>query len=94
MSANMGMDALHLDGNAAMGMLNEIFSVDVSTATACCAECGDKGRVGTLMLYAHEMGAVLRCPACQGVVLRMVRTPTHIWIDASGARSISIPMSS
>jgi len=44
------------------------------------------------MLYAHEMGAVLRCAGCGDVVLRVTRTPTHVWIDATGARSIAIPL--
>jgi len=94
MSANKGMDALHLDGNSAAGLLSQIFSVDVTVATACCAACGDSGSLATLALYAPEMGAVLRCPSCQGVVLRMSRTPTHMWLDASGARSIAIPLPS
>ena len=94
MSANMGMDSLHLDGNSAAGLLGDIFAVDVTTATASCAGCGDTGSLGGLMLFAHQMGAVLRCPACQGVVVRIVRTPTHVWLDASGARSIAIPLSS
>jgi len=38
------------------------------------------------------MGAVLRCPGCTAVVVRATRTTTHLWIDASGARWIAMPL--
>jgi hypothetical protein len=46
--------------------------------------------IGTLMVYAHGMGTVARCPGCDRVVLRISRTPTHVWLDATGATSIVI----
>lgn len=86
--------AAQLDGNAAAGLLSEIFIRDVTVAHAICAGCGATGTIGALPLYSQEMGAVLRCAQCQRVVVRLVRTPTHLWFDATGARSISIPVSS
>jgi hypothetical protein len=83
---------LRLDGNAAAGLLGELFARDVTAARATCKSCGAVDSVGALHMYAREMGAVLRCPGCDGVVLRMTRTPTDFWLDASGARSIVIPM--
>jgi hypothetical protein len=82
--------ALPLDGNAAAGLLSEIFVAEPTTARATCASCGDSGEVGALMLYAAEMGAVLRCTACDAIVLRAVRTPTAVWLDARGAQCIVI----
>ena len=81
-----------LDGNAAAGLFSEVFTRDVTVAHATCAGCGRTGSIGTLHLYAQEMGAVLRCPGCQGGVMRMGRTTTHVWIDATGSRSIAIPL--
>ena len=46
--------------------------------------------VGALMVYAHGMGTVVRCPACDAVVLRVARTPSQIWLDATGAKCIVI----
>jgi hypothetical protein len=83
-------DALRLDGNAAAGILSEIFAVDLTTAQALCANCGATRAVGALLVYAHGMGTVLRCPSCDAVVLRVGRTPTQIWLDATGARHIII----
>ena len=82
---------LKLDGNAAAGLFSEVFVRDLTVAHATCASCGATGTIGALPLYSHEMGAVVRCAACERVVVRIVRSPTHLWIDASGARSIAIP---
>jgi hypothetical protein len=79
-----------LDGNAAAGILSEIFAGDMTAARATCASCGASGEVGALLLYAPEMGAVLRCASCDSVVLRVARSPTHLWMDATGARCFVI----
>lgn len=83
-------DALRVDGNAAGGMLGELFALDLTGARARCAGCGAAEVVGALLVYAHGMGMVARCPHCQGVVIRMARTPTHVWFDARGAVSIAV----
>ena len=83
-------DALRLDGNAAAGVLSEIFAADLTAAKAMCANCGVTRAVGALLVYAHGMGTVVRCPSCNAVVLRLGRTPTQIWLDATGARHLVI----
>ena len=83
-------DAKRVDGNAAAGVLSEIFVSDVTVARARCAGCGKTRAIAMLMVYAHGMGTVMRCPDCDGVVLRIARTPTHLWLDASGATAIAI----
>ena len=83
-------DALRVDGNAAAGILSELFVPDLTSARAKCAGCGMTRTIGALMVYAHGMGTVVRCPGCDRVVLRVARTPTHVWLDATGATSIVI----
>jgi Family of unknown function (DUF6510) len=83
-------DALRVDGNAAGGLFGELFAVDITGARALCAGCGATEMVGALLVYAHGMGMVARCPHCEGVVMRMSRTPTHLWLDAQGAKSIAV----
>ena len=80
-----------LDGNSAAGLFSEVFAVDLTVARATCAHCDAEGELGALKMWAVEMGAVLRCPACGDVVLRLTSTPNAVWIDATGARSIAIP---
>jgi hypothetical protein len=83
-------DALRLDGNAAAGILSEIFAVDLTVARAMCAHCGATRAVGALLVYAHGMGTVVRCPSCDAVIMRVGRTPTQIWLDSTGARHLII----
>ncbi|MBX6364599.1 MAG: hypothetical protein IRZ00_12090 [Gemmatimonadetes bacterium] len=77
---------MRLDGNAAAGILSEVFVPDLTTARAACASCGAIREVGALFVYAHGMGTVLRCPSCGAAVLRVARTRTRLWFDATGAR--------
>ena len=83
-------DVLRVDGNAAGGMLGELFALDLTGARAKCAGCGATEMVGALFVYAHGMGMVARCPHCESVIMRMSRTPTHVWLDARGATSIAV----
>ena len=84
------VDTQRVDGNAAAGILSELFVPDLTSARAKCAGCGMTRTIGALMVYAHGMGTVVRCPGCDRVVLRVARTPTHVWLDATGATSIVI----
>src|SRR5512147_1699791 len=81
-------DAERLDGNAAGGILSEIFVPDLTGARATCANCGTIGTLGALFVYAPRMGAVIRCPHCDAAVLRVVRTRRQLWLDLSGASVI------
>ena len=83
-------DALRVDGNAAAGILSELFVPDLTAARAKCAGCGTMRTIGALVVYGHGMGTVVRCPGCDAVVMRIARTPTHVWLDATGATSIVI----
>src|SRR5262245_38228295 len=78
-------EALRLDGNAAAGILSEVFVPDLTTARATCANCGAIRALGALLVHAHGMGTVLRCPACDAVLLRVARTRTQLWLDPTGA---------
>ncbi len=76
--------ALMLDGNAAAGMLHEIFGLEMTASPTRCAHCGNVGQVGMLWAFIQAMGTVLRCPACGSVILRVVETPHAIYLDAQG----------
>jgi hypothetical protein len=83
-------EPLRLDGNAAAGVLSEIFATEITAGRAKCAGCGSVQTIGALHVYSHGMGLVVRCPGCDGVILRVARTPTHIWLDARGAVSLVV----
>jgi Family of unknown function (DUF6510) len=81
-------EALRLDGNAAAGILSEVFVPDLTTARVTCANCGTIRALGALLVYAHGMGMVVRCPSCDAVVLRVARPRSQLWLDATGARMV------
>jgi hypothetical protein len=74
-----------VDGNAVGGVMYEIFSAEMTASPAACAGCGNVAPMGALLAFTHAPGLVLRCPACEGVVLRIVQTPDAIYLDARGA---------
>jgi hypothetical protein len=76
---------LMLDANAVAGLLQEIFSAEMTAAPTECAHCGNTGEIGSLLAFTQAPGAVLRCPACESVMLRIVETPNAIYLDARGA---------
>lgn len=79
-----------LDGNAAAGAMREIFAFDVTTARVTCRECAAVGQIGETRVFGGTMGFVFRCADCDGVVLRVVRTPAGVWLDMQGARSLRV----
>ena len=76
---------LMLDANAAAGVLAEIFGVEMTAAPTECASCGNEAAIGTLLAFIEGPGIVLRCSACENVVLRLVQTPAATFLDARGA---------
>ena len=75
---------MRLDGNAAGGMLREVFAHEMTDALATCMGCERESPIGTLFDYGGEMGVILRCPSCDTVMLRIVSTPAGMHLDASG----------
>jgi hypothetical protein len=73
-----------LDGNAVAGVLREIFGVEMTASPTECANCGREGELATLLAFTQAPGIVLRCPACEAVMLRIVQTKDAIYLDARG----------
>lgn len=82
--------AAMLDGNAAAGVLSEIFALEMTASMTECANCGRKGELATLLAFMQAPGLVLRCPVCQQVILRLVQTPTATYLDVRGAAYIAL----
>lgn len=87
----MQTEEMRLDGNASGGELRDVFAHEMTAALATCAGCGSRGPVGTLLEYGHRMGVVLRCPRCEAAMLRIVRTPGWLRVDASRTSFLMIP---
>lgn len=79
-----------LDGNAAAGVLGEIFRFEVTTARTACANCGATGSVGGQAAYVTNMGVVVRCASCDGALIRLAGTPEGYWLDLRGLRYLQL----
>jgi NAD-dependent SIR2 family protein deacetylase len=77
-----------LDGNAAGGLLREVFAFEATAARMTCSGCARMVPMGELRLYAIELGAILRCPSCDAAVVRIGRTPRGLWLDLRGAATV------
>jgi hypothetical protein len=89
----MSDESLRRDGNAAAGLLAEIFVFEMTTAQSTCASCGYSAPLGSLLLYGGEMGAILRCPSCEHVQARIVHVPERggqYWMDMRGMTALRI----
>lgn len=83
---------LRLDGNAAGGMLREVFAHDMTSAQVACASCGHVAMVGASPLYmAHPgPGGVLRCARCDQVLMVIVGVRGRWRLGAPGVHWIDI----
>jgi Zn finger protein HypA/HybF involved in hydrogenase expression len=84
----MSVGEMKLDGNAIGGLLREIFNMEMTAAEATCAGCGAVNAVGRVAVYVHAPGTVVRCPACESVLMRIVHGGGRYWLDLSGTRTI------
>jgi Family of unknown function (DUF6510) len=81
----------HLDGNAAAGPLGDVFQREVTTAVVTCAACGNSGPLAGAMLYGEPLGAIVRCVACDAVLLRYAETPHGARLDMRGTNVLAWP---
>jgi len=84
---------LRLDGNAAAGMLRELFARDVSAARGACACCGAIALLGSqhLYMYPRSPGAVLRCATCQDVLMVVADIAGRYRIGLRGLAWLEMP---
>lgn len=81
----------YLDGNAAAGALSNLFAVDITAAIARCGGCGHTGVFADTRLYVDAPGLVARCSGCDGVLMRVVTTPTDTYVDLRGLTYLKVP---
>ena len=81
---------LKLDGNAIAGLLREIFTMEMTNAISTCAGCGKVHPVGRVDVYLNAPGAVVRCPACEQVLMRIDHNRGRYWIDLRGISCLEL----
>lgn len=88
--STQGEGAVPLDGNAAGGLLGELFAFDLTAAEITCGGCGAVAAIGAVRVYGGAMGAILRCAHCDTVVLGITHTPAGLWLDMQGTRRLFV----
>lgn len=84
----MDADSLRLDGNAASGLLGEIFGFEMSAVLASCAGCEKIAPIGALMTYRHEMGTILRCEGCDNVLMQITQIRGKYRLNLNGLKGL------
>ena len=79
-----------LDGNAAGGLLLELFGVDLTAAPCMCGGCGAREEVARLDVYVDCPGVVVRCRHCTNVMITIVQGRARTWVDLGGTRGLEL----
>jgi hypothetical protein len=77
-----------LDGNAIAGRLYAVFGAEMTTATAVCGHCGNRGPVAECEVYLGGPGTVVRCRACRGLLMVLVEVRDVTCVDLNGVASL------
>jgi hypothetical protein len=79
-----------LDGNAAAGMLQEIFPFEMTLAQVTCTGCDTTNVIGATATYMHGMGIIVRCPSCDNALIRIVHAEGRYLLDMRGVRVLQM----
>jgi hypothetical protein len=83
---------MHLDGNAAAGVLAEVFTAEATTAVVTCAGCGASGPLGAAIAYVSDIGSVLRCATCAEVLIRAAEIRDRVVLDMRGTATMTLTL--
>jgi Family of unknown function (DUF6510) len=81
---------LILDGNAAAGLLREIFTREMTDARGSCGSCGAVEQLGGEQVYSHAPGAVVRCRHCDHILMVVVHGGGRYWLGFQGLRWLEL----
>lgn len=79
---------LRLDGNAAAGWLHEIFGREMTAISSTCAHCSHVAPLGALLVYASDIGVVMRCSTCDAALLRVTHIRGRYCLDVNLAEPL------
>ncbi len=87
----MSDEAQKVDGNAAGGLLQQIFVAEMTSAWVVCAGCGSAAVMAETAVFATAMGTVIRCPSCDHVLIKIANLADGPMLDFQGMRLLQIP---
>jgi hypothetical protein len=81
----------HLDGNAIVGALVDLFSVDPSVLVLTCAHCGVAGPLAGTAVEDDGRCAIVRCRACTRTLLTVLREADGVAVRIAGLDQLGTP---
>lgn len=85
------VDVGRLDGNAAAGMLGELFRIDVTAAVVTCRRCGTRGPFAEVIAELDDDGLIVLCRGCRHTLFTYVRGATGPVLSVEGLGAVEIP---
>ena len=77
-----------LDGNAIAGLLAEVFGAEMTTSVGTCGACGAVSQLAELAVYPPGPGTVVRCRACEAVLMVFVSIRGVTCVDLRGLAAL------
>jgi len=77
-----------VDGNAIGGLLIDVFGVELTNATGTCASCGASGPMAETVVFLRAPGVVVRCRACDAVLVVIVERNELRCVDLQGLSAL------
>lgn len=77
-----------VDGNAAAGMLVEVFGGDVTALVGVCGGCSAAAPLAEASVEIDETAAIVRCRSCTHTLFTVLRTPSGIRLVVGTLREL------
>lgn len=88
--ATGAVDIGRVDGNAASGVLSEIFTADMTLAQVTCRFCDLTGALAETTAEIDEASVTLICRGCSHTLLRCVKTSSGHDLSFPGLAALAI----
>jgi Family of unknown function (DUF6510) len=86
----MSSEERRVDGNAAAGLMSEIFPFEMTMVKTMCSTCGMMEPAGAQVVYLDAPGMVMRCLHCENVLIKIVHGGGRYWLDMRGVACLEI----
>ena len=83
--------AVVVDGNAAAGMLADVFAGDVTSIVGVCAGCGSIAPLAEAVVEIDEVAAIIRCRGCTHTLATVLRGEAGTRIVIGMLRELKVP---
>jgi DNA-directed RNA polymerase subunit RPC12/RpoP len=79
-----------VDGNAAAGILSEVFAGDVTSAIGVCGGCGARAMLAEAIVELDEAAAIVRCRDCTHTLVTVLRDAAQTRIVIGTLKELEI----